>query len=539
MLFSSCSPRNQGTRALWWTWRWRHLHGACVGVAVLAIALPGCDSDDTPSAERPNTSTREESLPAARPGADAPKARGVAVRQVRPPIEAGGTFVGGDRETIVAMDAVQIGARKRVAPLHVIDARTGRARSRQLSGVFVGAAVGEGAIWVAEGVRSHVQELDRDSGRVVGSPIAIPQRSRYEVFRGGPSPLRLRASGDYLSGPIAAGEGHVWVAQQRLEGGAVLYRIDPRSGKRLGPIPVGRLISSIEPAAGYIWVADHAQDVVRRVDPRRGKVVGKAIPVGHQPVDIEATAGAIWVAHQGSGTVMQLDPRTGRRRGRPINVGGDPLELARAAGRIWVVTGEGELRQIDPRSGSAVGQPFAVISNPAGLVGADNALFLGGRDRIVRLQPSGIAVPKRFMPERNRRAPWVVQGGGVDAPIPPPSKPEPESGCEAIRSQRQALWGPPTPTLSAERIGDEIHVSYRFRRWAGGACRPESLNVTAANHVDGGPAIPTNQGPVLARRSGTAVIPLRLPHAGPYVVQASVAGSGGFSQSRTVTAPVE
>jgi hypothetical protein len=57
--------------------QWRHLHGACMGLAVLAFALPGCDSDDKPSAERPSTSTREESSPAARPGAAAPKsARG-------------------------------------------------------------------------------------------------------------------------------------------------------------------------------------------------------------------------------------------------------------------------------------------------------------------------------------------------------------------------------------------------------------------------------------------------------------------------------
>jgi hypothetical protein len=520
--------------------RRHHVRCAWLGVAVLAVALAGCDGDDAPSAERPSTSTQAESSPAAPPPAGAaPKARRVALRQVRPPIEAGGSFVGGDRDTIVAMDAVQVGATKRVAPLHVIDAKTGRAHSRELSGVFVGAAVGEGAIWVAEGVRSNVQELDRVGGRVLGSPIAIPQRSRYEVFRGGPSPIRLRAKGDYLSGPIAAGEGYVWVAQQRLGGGAVLHRIDPRSGRRLGPIPAGRLISSIEPAAGYIWVADFAEDVVRRVDPKQGKVVGEPIAVGHQPVDIEATAGSIWVADQGSGTVMQLDPRSGRRRGRAIDVGGDPLQLARAGGHIWVLTGEGELRAVDPRSGSEVGRPFAVISNAAGLVGADNALFVGDRNRIVRLQPSGIAVPKRFVPEKNRHAPWVVQGGGVGAPIPPPSKPEPEPGCEADRFPGQAVWGPPTPTLSAQRVGNAIHVSYRFRSWADGACRPESLNLTAANHVDGGPAIPTADGPAPARRSGTAVIPLHLPHAGPYVVQASVSGSGGFSRSRTITAPVE
>jgi serine/threonine-protein kinase len=45
-----------------------------------------------------------------------------------------------------------------------------------------------------------------------------------------------------------------------------------------------------------------------RIDPKRGKVVGKEIKVGETPVGLAAGAGALWVSNNASNTVSRINP---------------------------------------------------------------------------------------------------------------------------------------------------------------------------------------------------------------------------------------
>ena len=61
-------------------------------------------------------------------------------------------------------------------------------------------------------------------------------------------------------------------------------------------------------AGGYLWVVNETSGSVMRIDPKRGKVVGKEIKVGETPVGLAAGAGALWVSNNASNTVSRIKP---------------------------------------------------------------------------------------------------------------------------------------------------------------------------------------------------------------------------------------
>ena len=60
-----------------------------------------------------------------------------------------------------------------------------------------------------------------------------------------------------------------------------------------------------------------------------------AIAVGSSPMSLVAGGGSIWVANHDDGTVSRIDPRT-NRVAATIRVGGQPWGLAYGAGSLWV-----------------------------------------------------------------------------------------------------------------------------------------------------------------------------------------------------------
>ena len=45
-----------------------------------------------------------------------------------------------------------------------------------------------------------------------------------------------------------------------------------------------------------------------RIDPQTGKVVGTAIPVGKDPLGIAAGSDSVWVVNHGDDTVTRIEP---------------------------------------------------------------------------------------------------------------------------------------------------------------------------------------------------------------------------------------
>ena len=55
-----------------------------------------------------------------------------------------------------------------------------------------------------------------------------------------------------------------------------------------------------------MWVANAKDNTVSQIDPKNGRVVGRAIPVGDDPIGIAFGAGTVWTANHQDGTVTRI-----------------------------------------------------------------------------------------------------------------------------------------------------------------------------------------------------------------------------------------
>jgi virginiamycin B lyase len=96
-------------------------------------------------------------------------------------------------------------------------------------------------------------------------------------------------------------------------------------------------------AAGFgaVWVSNPPEQVLYRLDPRSGRVVG-TIHVPQEPCQASATGfRAVWTATCGTLGLARIDPTTNRVRGlAPVEVSsavGDAGSIAAGAGGVWLV----------------------------------------------------------------------------------------------------------------------------------------------------------------------------------------------------------
>lgn len=168
-------------------------------------------------------------------------------------------------------------------------------------------AAGDGSVWVGNGDASIVR-LDARTHRVV---------SRTDV---GNDPAA-----------IAVGDGAVWIADDQ---DATVTRLDPATNAVADSTPVGDGPSAIAVGDGAVWVADTQADEVQRIDPATTTLTA-TIAVGRRPTGVAVSAGAVWVANSLSGTVSRIDPRTNRVVAT-IALGQQPQGLTVARGNLWV-----------------------------------------------------------------------------------------------------------------------------------------------------------------------------------------------------------
>jgi YVTN family beta-propeller protein len=139
---------------------------------------------------------------------------------------------------------------------------------------------------------------------------------------------------------VAADSEAVWV----YESGA-LTRIDPESNEIVSSVELyvsGRGGAGAGPIAaglGSVWIADNANNQVLQVAPgsatgSRAPSVVRTIAVGGTPIGVAAAAGALWVALS-EGTVVKADPISGGVTKR-ITVGGTLGGIYADAHSVWV-----------------------------------------------------------------------------------------------------------------------------------------------------------------------------------------------------------
>jgi YVTN family beta-propeller protein len=145
--------------------------------------------------------------------------------------------------------------------------------------------------------------------------------------------------------------------------------------------------------------------VLVRVDSRTGRVVAR-VAVGNDPSALAAGASGVWVANHDDGTVWRIDPRTdaitmrSSVHGAPADVAIIPAalgaSLGASPGSVAVVNGPGDpnVAEIDASTGAVTaynifgGSPYAVVGTPSGInsprvAAGPSGIWVAGPDRAV------------------------------------------------------------------------------------------------------------------------------------------------------------
>jgi YVTN family beta-propeller protein len=248
-------------------------------------------------------------------------------------------------------------------------------------------AIGFGSLWVAEPDRGVVARLDLDDGsindtvRVGTSPagVAVGEGSVWVTNAGDGTVSRIDPetneesdtldAGTVPSG-IAVGDGALWVADTI---GAELLRVDPTSGV-IQAVTLAGQPSGVAFTPKGVWVSI-APAGVARVDPADLSVTLSYKNVGNGPTAVLPAFGSIWVANHLDGTVSRLEPSTGQLEAT-IPVRDGPNALGAAAGALWVANEfDDSITAIDPATNAAE-QTVPVGSAAVSLAADGDGLWL-------------------------------------------------------------------------------------------------------------------------------------------------------------------
>jgi DNA-binding beta-propeller fold protein YncE len=150
----------------------------------------------------------------------------------------------------------------------------------------------------------------------------------------------LVAALDVLVFVAARGHGEAAVVPQ-ARGGAVAV-IDPRSGRVMTHISVGREPTVVAAGFGGVWVLNKAEGTVTHIDARRSRVVATLQPDATANT-LTLGAGGVWFAGHARGNTSlrlesalleRIDPATGRID-RRFNTRTGATILAAGRGAIW------------------------------------------------------------------------------------------------------------------------------------------------------------------------------------------------------------
>ncbi len=187
-----------------------------------------------------------------------------------------------------------------------MDARTGdRQWESKLPRSPQAVTATHGSVWVAS-----VGPWHKGPGGVM-----VPEGPGI-VSRLDPSDGRPLARIDVGKGPsaLAAGIGAVWVLNgSGIRASDTVDRIDARSNRVLASIRVPHWSSDVACGSRYCWVVGaprSAGGVVTRIDPRRSRVVTRAIPRSWIPAAVVVVKGRVWIADPGVAQLISIDTRT-------------------------------------------------------------------------------------------------------------------------------------------------------------------------------------------------------------------------------------
>jgi YVTN family beta-propeller protein len=185
----------------------------------------------------------------------------------------------------------------------------------------------------------------------------------------------LRLGGSDLIG-VTTGFGSVWA----LDGtGGTLSRIDPNGDRVVARIPLAASKPyNVWTGAGAVWVADDGRGEVVRIDPSTNQPVAN-IEVGDGPADLVFDASSVWVINHRDRGLVRIDARTNTARPLATIPGDAPERMVFAAGHLWI-TGRGtDLLEVDPDNGHVL-RTVEIGAGGIDVVASGNTLWIPSRN---------------------------------------------------------------------------------------------------------------------------------------------------------------
>jgi YVTN family beta-propeller protein len=208
------------------------------------------------------------------------------------------------------------------------------------------------SLWIAAGRSGALLRVDTSSNRVAARfPVHQAIGPLPEGYDTGPTAVTGVAGSIWLAhGEEVSRIGAVWVAENdalhtrraRPEPTSRIVRVDPRSSTvvdvvdvpGLHPPNTSRALQSGALAVfdGSVWAVAPATDVLWRIQPGEGV---RTIPAGPDPGTVAAGLGGVWVENHGDRTVVRIDPFS-LERVATIAIGRPTRGIATGAGVVWV-----------------------------------------------------------------------------------------------------------------------------------------------------------------------------------------------------------
>jgi streptogramin lyase len=255
-------------------------------------------------------------------------------------------------------------------------------------------AQGVGSLWVAcRRTIAGIQRVDATTGRVTGL-IDLPTVDPHA---------------------LAAGEGALWAAQRSSS----VVRIDPRTGAVRNAISVGDS-SYVFTAAGSVWTPDDPRSTLMRYTP--GASVTQQIAVGDGTSALVESAGRVWIVNHRDATLQRIDTTTNTVTALGKLPGEAPERMVLSDGSLWI-TGRGtDLLRVDPETGAVqatieLGAGGVNLATAAGSIwafaanAADDRAGLPFLDRILRVSPATNTVVETIAPSARVAITGVVSDG--------------------------------------------------------------------------------------------------------------------------------
>lgn len=399
----------------------------------------------------------------------------------------------------------------------------------------IGLEVLDGQMWVTTSADGTLQRFDTSTGSLVGDPIEV-RKDIGGLKAAGPALwaidyrlrelLRIDPGAGTVSATPAAGTlptfvtagDDLWLSQDigmttrdgQPDRRHRLERLDGRTGKPAGGGFTVDGFSRAQPVfgAGTFWLGDLRRGQMQRFDTA-GTAVGDPIDLGGETDVVRPVGDSVYVATHRTpapetastipfdGRLHLLDGQTGERLKRSPVLPGRVTGIESGGDRIWLTVekqegfGEGArttgyVVRLDPRTLALDGEPIRVGSSPGDPTWAADALWIAdsAEHSIRRIDPGpdggNRAVPRT--PRQKEQQELMDRAREAQK-----TEPSADAGCvRDARGQRQVVWVPPTPRVTARRSGKNVVVEWSFDDLGQApVCRPFSLIVSV--WASGGP----------------------------------------------------